>query len=219
MDNVWTWDDPLFSQNIDEIITNAANRWEENHKNQNQINGENRAESELAFRDKIVSVKSEKIGKSEKYLWITVNPIKGTELQRIIRCIQKMYQKKWIDKFAYVYETTEQNHMHSHGLIKATYEYKRAYKELSNSVKDICNVSNTHCFKCIAVPEDVAMQKMEYMLGKKKLTKLKGVDITTEWRTKEMLKPIYNSKEPLTLLGSSETENLPTHENYEEPDL
>lgn len=203
MDNIYV--DDLFARDFDEILSTATNTWLENRKNSAEVNGESRAYGELAFREKLISVKSEKVGKSEKFLWITVNPIKGTSLPNIIRAVRKMYQKAWIQKYAYVYETTSNNHMHSHGLIKCKYEYKRAVKELGNTVKDICDINNTHCFKVIVVTEDVAMQKMLYLLGKKKLEKMPDVELTRAWRKEEKLCEIYQSKEAPILLASSET--------------
>lgn len=189
--------DHLDNMTFDQVLSQAAKTWAENRKNQNHLIGEDRAQQELAFRDAIISEKSEKIGKSEKYLWITVNPRNTTTLLELIKCQQKMVGKKWIQSYAYVYETTENNHIHTHTLIKAKYEASRARKELGNSVKDICDISNVHCFKFVILDEDKAKEKLQYMLGKKKQKKLTGVEITRQWRNQEKLKEIYHSEVPL----------------------
>lgn len=195
----------LFDQTIDEVISTSAARWAENRNSLNQLRGEDRAESELAFREAIVSGKSENVGKSGKYFWITVNPKTGTDLPTIIKLNELMHRKKWIQKYAYVYETTENNHIHVHSLISAEYEPKRAWKELSNSVKSICMISNPHCFVFRVLTEQEAKEKMRYMMGMKQDKKLDGVELTKTWRTQHDLKEVYFSEDPLTLLDPQES--------------
>lgn len=183
-----------------DYLSEVANRWAENRNFELESIGEDRSVTELAFRAALTSEKSERLGKSEKYLWVTVNPVKGTSLPNIIRAITKMYSKKWIESHAYVYENTVDNHIHSHGLIKATCEPARARKELANSVKDICDVTNHHCFKFVILDADKAKQKMLYILGQKTSKKLPNVELTVKWRKEEMLKEIYENEERPILL-------------------
>lgn len=195
-------------QNIENLISARAAQWAESEKYKNQNIGEARAIQELAFRDAIVSAKSEKIGKKEKFFWVTVNPdpskIAGNP-DLFFTTIHKMYRKKWIDKYAYVFETTKGSHIHSHGLIKASYETARARKELATTVAKLCNISNVHCFKFVILTEEQAKEKMEYMLGKKQSSKLDDVEITIKWRLENDLQPIYTNEEPFSnLVGSSE---------------
>lgn len=191
-----------------EIAMKAAEAWSENRKSELETIGEDRAVTELAFRDAIVSEKSEKIGKSEKYFWVTVNPKNGTKLTDIIRATQKMYSKKWIEQYAYVYENTPQGHIHTHGLIKASYEASRARKELGNTVKSFCNIANTHCFKFVVLDAEKATQKMSYILGQKQSKKLDNVNFTIEWRKEEMLKEVYENEERPILLVPRERETF-----------
>lgn len=205
---------------FDEFICEVVDRWSENRNSELQTIGEDRAVTELAFRDAIITEKSEKLGKSEKYIWITVNPVKGTSLQKIMSHVSKMYKKKWIDSYAYVYENTINGHIHSHGLIKATYEAKRAFKELANSVKPICNVADVkHCFKVVFLDAAKAKQKMQYILGHKQSKKLDNVKLTEKWREEEMLKPIYESEEHPILLVPREKETSQQIDNVAAPDL
>lgn len=199
------WWTPAIEFELDNLIITRAAEWAEKEKFQNQTIGEARAQQELAFRDAIVSEKSEKKGKSEKFFWITVNPKKDVELPALIKCQQKMIKKKWIENYAYVYETTTNNHIHTHTLIKANYEAARARKELGNSVKDICNVANVACFKFVILNLEEAKQKFAYMLGKKKPGKMESVELTKKWRKDNMLKEIYSSEVPLSCwdLGNS----------------
>lgn len=195
--------DPATGLDMDlllEYISECAQAWAETEKAKNQTIGESRCEQELAFRAAMDSEKSEKIGKSEKWIWLTINPKPEITLPKFITTIQKLYQKRWIDQYAYVYETTENNHFHSHGLIKCFYEPARARKELANTVKDITTITNHHCFKFVILDSDKAAQKMNYMLGFKKPSKMSGVEITKKWREEEMLKSIYENEERPILL-------------------
>lgn len=187
------WEFPV-DYNIDEVITQAANEWAEKEKIKNQTTGESRAQQELAFRDYLVSERSKNIGKKEKFFWITINPKTGVDLPQLIKATQKMVSKKWIDAYAYVYENTTNNHIHTHALLKATYEVARARKEIANTVSSITDVDNVHCFKFVVLDEEQAKQKLSYMQGKKQPKKLENVEVTKSWREKEMLKDIYISE-------------------------
>jgi len=196
------WEFDLNYEHLDNYINAAAKQWAETEKTNNQYIGASRADQELAFRDAIVSQKSESIGKIVKYFWVTVNPQKDTPLPQLITTIHKMYKKKWIENAAYVFETTSGSHNHSHGLIKANYEAARARKELASTVSKICNVTNQHCFKFVILNEEQAREKMDYMLGKKKTSKMADVALTNEWRKEHSLKEMYSSESPLILLDS-----------------
>ena len=95
----------------------------------------------------------------------------------------------------------------------------RARKEIANTAKQICDVSNVAIYKFVILNEDQAREKIHYMLGKKKVKKLHNVKITEEWRKKENLKQIYSSEVPLSCwdLGTGTDENLETE--WVEPDL
>lgn len=190
-----THDDPYFKNLLLDLIKEEENR----KKIQNNKTGVDLAHIELARRTELQSVKSEKAGKSVKYLWVTVNPKPETTLPDLTKSIHKMYSKKWIQGSAYVFENTDNNHIHSHGLIKCTYEYARAIRELKSSVEKICNTNNSHCFNVALVTEEIAKQKYEYMKGQKQESKMDNVNLTTTWREINQIKPLY---EPLTLLGS-----------------
>jgi len=196
---------------FDMYLTECANRWAEERKFQLETIGQDHAVTELAFRDAVVSQKSERLGKSEKFFWITVNPAKGTSLPDIIRSVTKMYRKKWVTSYTYVYENTADNHIHSHGLIKATYEASRARRECASSVKNICLTSSTNCFKFVELDEEKAKQKMNYMLGKKQSKKMDNVLLTEKWRLDEMLAPFYSSEDLTILLDPREQseDNVP----------
>lgn len=190
-----THDDPYFKNLLSDLIKQEENR----KKIQNERTGIDLAHIELARRQELQTVKSEKSGKSVKYLWITVNPKPQTPLPALIKSIHKMYSKKWIQGSAYVFETTNKEHNHSHGLIKCQYEYARAIKELKSTVEKICDTNNSHCFNVALVSEEIARQKYQYLKGLKQEKKQENVNLTINWRQENKIKPLY---EPLTLLGS-----------------
>lgn len=182
---------------IQDFQTSAAEWWER-EKFLLQSEGEARAIRELAFRDAIISEKSEKMENSEKFFWITINPRPGVSLPELMKVQEKMISKKWIQSYAYVYENTDKGHIHTHTLIKAEYEPSRARKEIASTAKSICDVSNVHIFKFVVLDAEKAKQKLSYMLGNKKPNKMQGVDLTTKWRVENHLKKIYSSKVPLS---------------------
>lgn len=202
------WEFPV-DFNYDEVISYRAKEWAESRKIKNETIGEDRAQQELAFRDYLVSEKSEKIGNSEKFFWITVNPRLEVDLPTLVKTVQKAYKKKWAQNHAYVFETTRNNHIHSHGLVKANYEAARARKEFANSFKDICDITNVHCFKFVILDEAKAKQKLEYMFGNKKDSKKEDVELTIAWRKENHLEDIYLNEGPLILLDPRNEDSSP----------
>lgn len=200
--------------NLDGLISRLAQEASESETFRNEMIGKARAQQELAFRDAIVSEKAEKIGKSERFFWITVNPRSEITLPELVKSVTKMYGKKWIEAYAYVYETTSNDHIHSHGLIKATYEPARARKELASSVSKICLTSNPHCFKFVILDEEKANQKLNYMLGKKQSKKAHDVEKTKKWREENDLRDIYTSEGPHTLLDPRDVPSVAATSEY-----
>lgn len=180
--------------NLESYQFAAAQDWAEKEKIKNRAIGEARAIQELAFRDAIISQKEEKVGKKEKFFWITVNPSKDVDLPLLRSTVEKIYSKKWIKSFAYVFENTSNNHIHSHGLIRADYQAARARVEIGNTIKHICLISNPHCFKFVILTEEQAKEKLAYMMGQKKSEKLADVELTKKWREDNNILPIYTNE-------------------------
>lgn len=134
------------------------------------------------------------------YVWITVNPKKGVTLDELQKKVQKMYSKKWIQSYMYVYEIGEKGNHHSHGLIKTAQRRDKVKAQLANSVKDITTVTNEHCF-CIRFLTDLAVvqDKIWYMTGEKQDKKLHAVEETKKWRTENGIADTYGT---LSLVGS-----------------
>lgn len=196
---------------FDQVLTDAANKWAESEESRAEHFGELRAVGELAFRDKLLSEKSEKSGKSEKFFWVTVNPKPGILLPVLKASVEKMVSKKWIERYAYVYEISESGHEHAHALIKGPCEPARARKELSSSCNKICNTTIPACFKFVVIDEALAREKLDYMLGKKKKKKLKGVELTKTWREDNNLQEIYCNEGLPILLDPRESDSGSPH--------
>lgn len=191
-----------FSNN--EEYEKVINDYFDRKKIENQTIGRSRAYQELAFRDFIASENRKNAENSgNKLFWITINPKPGISLETLKKNTLKMYSKKWIKGYMYVYETTSNGHNHTHGLIVADYEISRARKELASTASSICDISNVHCFKFVVLDDpNVAQQKMNYMMGLKQSKKEENVSITKQWRKQNNLAELYESAtSPLILLG------------------
>lgn len=196
------------AESYDRIISEEAKKWSESRKLKNQLIGKDRAQQEISFREEIISEKSEKLGNTGKFFWITVNPVKDTPFQKLKSKIELMVKHKWIEAYTYVYENTENNHIHSHVLLKADYEPARVHKECARSVATICNTANTSCFKFVILDLELAKQKYSYMMGIKTSKKEKSMEICKKWREDNNIKPYYQS-ESLILLDSGKVLSTP----------
>lgn len=197
---------------MDKFIFELVEAHAETEKLANRSRGWNAGESELSRRNFLDSQKEEKMGKGEKYFWITVNCKPDVDLSVFVETIHKMYSKKWIENFFYVFEIGGENqNKHCHGLIKATYQLSRAKKELGNSVKDLCNINISSCFYFACVKtEDVALEKISYMLGQKCQDKVPHFEESKIWRAENNLNEFYAGGSylvsPPELINNSESE-------------
>jgi len=166
------------------------------------IEGRAQGQRELARREHLTNEKSEKLGKTAKIYWITVNPKHDITTEEMTKSIHKMYSKKWVKNSYYIFEVSEKKHQHSHGIIVSDYEYKRAIKELASSVKGICDTDNGRCFQVRVIDSSNAQQKMDYMVGKKATNKLEGVRLSKLWREENLIADYYGN--PHILLDSLE---------------
>lgn len=191
----------ILEKNHDWLIQDfqtAAAEWWEKEKFQLQSEGEARAIQQLAYEEKYAEEKKEKRGNEEIFYWITVNPKITVSLKDLIKCQRKMVSKNWIQSYAYVYEITDNGHIHTHTLIKGTETPFKAERGCASTVAKICDISNKHCFNFKVIQgNDIAIQKINYLLGKKKKEKQHNMELTKKWREKESLKEIYYSEVPL----------------------
>jgi len=135
------------------------------------------------------------------YAWITVNPKKDVSLEQLLKAVKKMYSHKWISRYMYIFEIGDNGHNHSHGLIKFDeFPRHKVVTQTKNSVKQICDINNSHCFCIRFVTEDVAYDKVQYMLGLKASNKMDAVQATEKWRADNNIEKYYISGD-LSLLS------------------
>lgn len=204
------WDDffdHLADRNLEfdyEFLYKLANDHWDKRKLVNEEIGQLQAVAELSRRDFLNRGKEEKIGKGKKWYWVTVNPKDTITTDVFVSQIKKMYNKKWAKDHYYIFEIGKNGHQHSHGLIETDYQIARAIRELSNSVKDCCNVNIPACFKVVTLTDpSIALQKLDYMKGLKQEDKQDAVSESKKWREQNGLAEFY-SQGALTLLAPVE---------------
>lgn len=109
-------------------------------------------------------------------------------LEKIARAHNKLINKKWIKDLAYVFESGENEHLHTHILIHRNGKVpSEVIREFKSPVSKLCNTENPHCFNVKFLPDDpdIWLQKIEYMMGNKTDSKLESVK-NSEITLKEM---------------------------------
>lgn len=194
--------DNLFSDMDEEINSN----WEK-RKITNQTIGEDKAQQHIAFVAALDSqVEKTKGNKFPKYYWITINPKPEVLFPDFKKIAEKVFSKKWISSHFYVYEMADKFHLH--GLIRTDnkqYAFARAKKEFVNSLSGITNVWNTEIFIFREINEELAKEKIMYMLGHKTESKMDHVFKSMEWRWENDLEDYYAGGHILSLLPPSES--------------
>jgi hypothetical protein len=123
-------------------------------------------------------------------------------LDMIKKTIDKLISKKWIENALYVYEQRGTNEeelgkgIHVHILLyKGDKRYSQFHREFSNTLKNICDVSNSHIFNVLPCLERDIPKRMNYILGTKK--ELQGDNKTDKqkmdviWRNREGIEKYY----------------------------
>lgn len=142
--------------------------------------------------------KNGQIQNLSNYVWVTVNPKKDVSLPDLLKTVHKMYNKVWVEQCMYVFEIGDNRHNHSHGLIKYSVNFRKdkVKPQLANTVKNICDIKNDHCFCVRFIDEDAAEQKIHYMLGTKQDIKQDAVEATTKWREENNIEKYYINGTP-----------------------
>lgn len=148
----------------------------------------------------------EKVDASAKpYIWLCVNPSQTLTLAEFKKMIDKMVTKKWLDTYVYVLEQrgmTEEElgkGFHLHAIIKRPDDKKPSHcvRELSNTFKKACDVSNYHFFQTKFIDEAEKDRKMEYILGQKEYTEENRKDLKQimdkVWRQRFNIQPYFFS--------------------------
>lgn len=142
---------------------------------------------------------------SKPYIWLCVNPSQTLTLCEFKKMIDKMVTKKWLTSYVYVLEQrgmTEEElgkGFHLHAIIKKPDDKKPSHciRELSNTFKKACDVSNFHFFQTKFIDEAEKERKLEYILGQKEYTDENRKDLKQimdkVWRQKFNIQPYFFS--------------------------
>lgn len=138
------------------------------------------------------------------YWFITINPRPNVSLEEFKKRIEKIVRKVSVKEYFYVYEVRKQDFsgLHCHMIVRTTarpYDFKRGIK---NTVKSICDCENSSILNFKNITEDVIRDKIDYMLGQKKDSKMAGVLATEEYRKENVLDKFYESSTPFTCRGA-----------------
>lgn len=132
------------------------------------------------------------------YIFITINP-KEDDLKDLQKVVAKILKKKTISDYHYVYEVRKEDKgLHVHMLVKYNdkpYSFKRGIK---NTCKHICQSNNPNILNFKFIDATNVNDKINYMNGVKKDSKMPGVVASVAYREKNDLKPYYTNIQPLT---------------------
>jgi hypothetical protein len=148
----------------------------------------------------------EKLHQELKKDWyfLTVNPAPEKTLKGFMKAINKAISKKWITYFIFVIEQRGESEaelgkgFHTHIIFNKGIKHCKVVKEMANTFRHMCDVSNYHLFNLKNVGEEEKNRKVEYILGTKadEAKHLKQqMDII--FREREKLKSYYTIEEPL----------------------
>lgn len=147
---------------------------------------------------KMLKDQAEAVTTKPPYMLVTVNPRPEVKLPELKKAIEKFLRKKTISQYFYVYEVrTEDTGLHCHILLKydiKPYDFKRGAK---NTFKGVCDSSNPSCLNFKFIDEDTLPSKVEYLLGNKKDSKMKGVSQCRKFRIANNLPAFIESSPPL----------------------
>jgi hypothetical protein len=139
--------------------------------------------------------------KATDWTLITINPYLHIKMSELKAVIEKLISKKWITTYTYCYEqrsedSNEYKGFHCHLLIHRKDKTQcHLIREIRNTVKNICDTSNTHIlnFRNLKTDDDVR-KAYNYITGEKAdgNKHIKQM-IDKEFRVFHYLKPFYQS--------------------------
>lgn len=134
------------------------------------------------------------------FVFLTINPRPGITFNQLKQSTEKFVIKKWINTYFYVYEIRKapDHGLHMHMLFhhrQRPYDMKKA---LHKCFMNICNVNDYNICNIKHVSEDIISDKISYLMGQKKDSKLLGVNATVAWRIKNNIPSYHESSPPFT---------------------
>lgn len=154
---------------------------------------------EIKKIEKLKELHKSKIELSQNFYFLTINPdTSKVSLQTFLKTIEKAISKKWITYYIYVIEqrgeTLEEagKGYHTHIIFNKGKKHSEVIREMSNSFKKMCDVSNYHLFNLKRIGDEEKNRKIEYITGQKAdEEKHLKQSIDKIFREKEKLKSYY----------------------------
>lgn len=147
----------------------------------------------------IMEAQCKKLSSKPPFCLITINPRSDITLPVLKKTVEKFLKKKTIPQWFQVYEVRKgETGLHAHILLRYTptpFAFKRGAQ---NTFKNVCDSKNSSILNFKFIQENILLDKINYMLGEKKDSKLKGVKDTILYRKKHSLPKYEESSPPLT---------------------
>lgn len=154
---------------------------------------------------KMLENQRDTIATKPPYIFLTINP-KEDNFAALQKAVNKFVKKKTITHYYYVYEVRKENEgLHCHMVLSYNckpYEFKRSTK---NTFKNVCDSSNPHCLNFKFIEQDIIKDKIAYMSGSKKDSKLKGVEFSKAYRKANNIMEYYESSPPFPCRATQKT--------------
>lgn len=137
------------------------------------------------------------------YAFVTFNiDEKKCNLEVLQKTLIIFLKTKAIKEYAYVFEiraceNSQFTGLHAHVLLRYTCRPWDLHRSAKTKFKNLMNVDNHSCLNIKYIAELLLPDKINYMLGGKKQSKQKGVELSREYRALHNLEEIYDSCPPL----------------------
>lgn len=123
--------------------------------------------------NKLRELNTLKIEVDKKWYFLTINPRPTITLEDFMKTIRKALSKKWITYFIFVIEQRGETEeelgkgIHTHIIFNKGIKHCKVIKEMGNSFKNMCDISNYHLFNISNIGDEEKKRKIEYILGTK----------------------------------------------------
>lgn len=130
------------------------------------------------------------------YMWITVNANPSVEPEMLLKACKKAFTKSWISHSIWALEQRSESlpysgyHVHAivHKGDKPPYDSKRGCK---TTLSHVCEVENGHCLYIRYLDDDQAREKVLYLLGHKRDSKMIKVQMDISMRENLGIPPYF----------------------------
>lgn len=122
----------------------------------------------------LTTLHAKKTESSSTHILLTVNVKPEVTLEMMVKKINKMTKKKWINDYIIAIEQRAElsadlgTGLHFHAIIPRSIEPARARKELKSTFNSVCDTSNVHCMNMRWLKEKELPKVIKYLQGQKK---------------------------------------------------